>query len=132
MIDLLNVRNYNLRNLGRKNILLGKNGCGKSQLLRTVETGKRNTADVGALKYLSPERGGTLEYDPGVEQSLSKNVDWLSNQRRRNQADGFRQQSAAQFSRLERLVLREIEQVERLRLDTAFTTNCSRSTALFT
>ena len=44
-----------LRNLGTFNLLLGKNGSGKSTILRNLDnalTGK------GKVVYLAPERGG--------------------------------------------------------------------------
>ena len=36
-MDLLDLRGYNLRGLARKNLVLGKNGCGKSRLLQKIE-----------------------------------------------------------------------------------------------
>lgn len=89
----------------RFTLFLGRNGSGKSTHLRTLDSKPQlNT------KYISPERGGTLKYDPNVDQNISNNVDWLANTRRANRFDQFRQQSAAQFRNLEVLVLREIEQ----------------------
>ena len=38
----------------RFTVLLGKNGSGKSTLLRSLDTGSN-------VKYVSPERGGTLK-----------------------------------------------------------------------
>lgn len=104
-----------LRGLDRKNILLGKNGCGKSRLLKVTETSLRNRPNIGALRYLSPERGGLLQYQAGIEENLASNVGWLADSRRQNQASQFRQQSASQFRRLEILILREIEQTPSLR-----------------
>jgi len=116
-VDLTNLNGYTLRGVNRKNILLGKNGCGKSRLLKLVDQGLRGRADVGAVRYLSPERGGTLQWEAGIEQNLSTSPSWLADSRRLNQASQFRQQSAAQFSRLEILILREIEQNPALRAD---------------
>lgn len=116
-MDLMGLNGYNLRGLNRKNILLGKNGCGKSRLLRLSEQALRGRGDVGAVRYLSPERGGMLQYEPNIEQNLTANVTWLAETRRHNQAAQFRQQSAAQYRRLELLTLREIEQTPALRAD---------------
>jgi predicted ATPase len=122
-MDLLNLDGYNLRGLDRKNIILGKNGCGKSRMLRFSETALRREADAGSIKYLSPERGGLLQYEAQIDQNLSSDLNWISNERRKNQASQFRQQSAAQFGRLESLILREIEQDPAIRRNEQITFN---------
>jgi predicted ATPase len=119
-MDLINISSYTLRNLSTINIVLGKNGCGKSTMLRQVEAQLSNDSAYGKTKYLTPERGGALIYEAGVEQSLSNNINWLSGQRRRNQANNFRQQSVAQYRKLETLVLREIESSRRGEIDYTF------------
>jgi predicted ATPase len=106
-MDMEGVNGINLHDIGRINVILGKNGSGKSLLLKNIENWVRQHG--GFARYLSPERGGVLSYDPGIEQTIARNPDWLGDQRRRNQADGFRQQSTALFRRLERLALLEIE-----------------------
>lgn len=116
-MDLLAQNGYDLRDLGAKNLILGKNGCGKSRLLKLVEQALRSHENVGAIRYLSPERAGLLQYEAGIEQNLTANSTWLADTRRMNQASQFRQQSAAQFRRLELLTLREIEQTPTLRQD---------------
>jgi len=120
-IELTALSGYNLRGLSRKNILLGKNGCGKSRLLKLADQGLRGRPEVGAVRYLSPERGGVLQYEAGIEQNLTSSPAWLADSRRSNQAQQFRQQSAAQFRRLELLILREIEQNPALRADPGVT-----------
>lgn len=122
-MDLLELTDYNLRGLGRQNIVLGKNGCGKSRLLKMTEQGLRGRPEVGAVRYISPERAGSLQFDSNVEQNITTSPGWLSDSRRQNQAQQFRQQSAAQFRRLELLVLREIEQDPKLRADLTKTFN---------
>lgn len=86
----------------RFNVLLGKNGSGKSTLLRSLDS--RDDLDT---KYISPERGGVLKYDPGIDQNIANNVNWMTNDRRKNRTESFRQQSAAQYRNLEISVLRE-------------------------
>jgi predicted ATPase len=110
IMNLININGYTLRNLDKINIVLGKNGCGKSIMLRQVEQGLPHpNGNICKSKYITPERGGALTYEAGIEQSLTTNVDWLSSQRRRNLSNNFRQQSVAQFRKLETLVLRELE-----------------------
>lgn len=105
-----------LINKSKFTVLLGKNGAGKSTILRNIDTSKNfNT------KYISPERGGTLKYDSQVDNNIFNNDNWLSDTRRQNRAEQFRQQSSAQFRNLETMVLREIEKDAEKRNDMEYT-----------
>ena len=108
-MDLENLANFTLRNLTHINVLLGKNGCGKSFLLKRVEESVRNREDIGQVRYISPERGGLLNYEPGIDQNIGTNPNWLFDARKQNQTANFRQQSATLFRRLELIFLRKIE-----------------------
>lgn len=99
-------------------VLIGKNGAGKSTLLRTLNSGNNPH-----IKYISPERGGSLKYDPSVDSAISSNIDWLKNTRQTNRFEQFRQQSAAQFRSLETSILREIEMNPKKRADPTYTFN---------
>lgn len=102
---------YTLRNLEQINVVLGKNGCGKSTLLKRFdEQLASNPEQYGSIKYITPERGGVLVYEPSVELSSINDVRWLSNSRRQNQFNQFRQQTVAQYRSLETEILRGIEQ----------------------
>ncbi len=116
-MDLLSLGSYNLRNVDRQNIILGKNGCGKSRLLKAAEEALRRLPTMGAVRYISPERAGTLQYEAQVEHNFVSAPSWLADTRRQNQAPQFRQQSAVQFRRLELLVLRDIEKSVALHQD---------------
>jgi len=130
-MEISNVSGYTLKNLNKINIVLGKNGSGKSTMLRLVEQGlSSQTQTYGKTKYITPERGGALVYEAGIEQSLTNDINWLSGQRRRNQATGFRQQSVAQYRRLETLVLREIEKEKRQEDDYTFDIYVSKINSL--
>ncbi len=110
-MDINNINGYTLKSLNKINILLGKNGSGKSTLLRQVEQNLVSNDDrFGKTRYVTPERGGALVYEAGIEQSIGSDINWLGNQNRKNQNTQFRQQSVAQFRRLKELVLEEIEQ----------------------
>ncbi|MGB9429597.1 MAG: AAA family ATPase [Gammaproteobacteria bacterium] len=89
----------------RFTVFLGKNGSGKSTVLRAIDSSHGQFS----TKYISPERGGTLREDPGVETNMAHNRDWMTQDRRKNRTEHFRQQSIVQFRNLELLVLREIE-----------------------
>ncbi|MDR3501242.1 MAG: AAA family ATPase [Legionella sp.] len=116
----INNSEYQLKNLGKINIILGKNGCGKSTLLKKIS----RTIDVnlyGKIKYITPERGGSLTYEPNIDHNISTNSSWLSDTRYVNRLENFRQQSVAQFRNLELLFHREVEVSKELRADTNYT-----------
>lgn len=99
-----------VNDLAAINVIIGKNGCGKSTLLKGIDlAASNNRTEWGKVKYITPERGGTLTYEAGIAQTLSSQPDWIVSSRRTNQLSQFRQQSMAQFQLLENLVLREME-----------------------
>lgn len=100
--------NYELGNLAGINVILGKNGCGKSTLLKTFDSNVLGE-DVGVVKYITPERGGSLTYQPNVDSNMTADKEWIRTTRRVNQFEQFRQQSMAQYRRLESLIHREYE-----------------------
>lgn len=120
-MDLLNKNGYSLRDLDKVNVILGKNGSGKSTALKKVEQALANDEVVGKAKYISPERGGALKYDANVDTNISTNPNWLFKQLRKNQFSQFREQSVSQFRKLELLCLREIEQQAELRQNLDYT-----------
>ncbi len=67
------------------------------------------------VRYITPERGGELTYDGNIETNRSNNPQWMTNTRRTNRWDQFRQSSVAEFRNLETLVLRSIESVPEIR-----------------
>jgi energy-coupling factor transporter ATP-binding protein EcfA2 len=110
-MNIENVGGYTLKDLRKINVVLGKNGCGKSTMLRQIEQGLTSQGQVyGKSRYITPERGGTLIYTSGVEEAISKDINWMPVQRRKNLSDNFRQQSVAQYRKLETLILRAFEQ----------------------
>jgi len=108
-MDFTDIRGFNVFGLGKTNVLLGKNGCGKSHFLKNFEEGIAGKQEIGKVRYLSPERGGILHYEANIDQNIGNNAQWLADDRRKNQTGNFRQQSAVLFRRLELLVLRNIE-----------------------
>src|ERR1700687_427411 len=106
-MNLEDIRGFTLKNVAKTNVILGKNGCGKSFLLKQLEQGLKG--DRGKIRYVSPERGGILQYESNVDQQMSQNDSYIDESRRQNQSSNFRSQSATLFRRLELLVLREIE-----------------------
>lgn len=100
---------YTLQGLGQFNIILGKNGCGKSTVLKGLNEALRTQNDWGRVQYVTPERGGTLTYEANVEHNITSNTDWIRASRLANQFNQFRQQSVAQFRKLELTLFRESE-----------------------
>jgi ABC-type multidrug transport system ATPase subunit len=111
---------YTLKDLGKINILLGKNGCGKSTALKAIDIAL--SKECGLNKYLSPERGGNLVHDPNLESNISNNGEsWILGELRKNQFQRFKQQSILQYRKLENLTLKEIEKTPELRKNINFT-----------
>lgn len=120
-MDLINKNGYTFRGLNKINVVLGKNGCGKSTALKKVQQALEGGEEVKKSKYITPERGGALKYDPNIEQSASSSPGWLPKQLRKNQFTQFKQQTVLQFRKLELLSLREIEKNPELRNNHAYT-----------
>ena len=104
----LSVDEYKLDGLAEINVIVGKNGCGKSSLLKEFE-GRLNLNNPGIKRYVTPERGGVLSYEAGIEQNMTGDVNWLTHTRRKNQFRQFREQTMVQFRRLELAIHREAE-----------------------
>jgi predicted ATPase len=51
-----------LSNLAKINVLLGKNGSGKSTVLRSLEQNGPSLPAFGMARYITPERGGQLSH----------------------------------------------------------------------
>ena len=108
-MDYEGINSFTLRGTQGINIILGKNGCGKSYMLKQLEQGLRNRPQSGRVTYVSPERAGFLQYEAGVDQNIASNLQWMFDTRRRNQSSNFKQQSASLYRRLELMILRGIE-----------------------
>lgn len=100
---------WSLKGLSAINVVLGKNGCGKSSLLRAIERHRQVIPTVGHVAYMTPERSGVLVYEAHVEQQLIGSQTYLNDNRRNNQFTSFKQQSVAQYRKLQNLVMSEVE-----------------------
>lgn len=108
------------KGLTKINVLLGKNGTGKSTLLRSFDQNKQSLPDFGTARYITPERGGELQYAGNIETNIANDPNWSDGVRRNNRYDNFRQLSVTEFRRLETLVLRKIEKDLPTRRDVNF------------
>ncbi len=100
---------YELNALGDVNFILGKNGVGKSQLLRALDRFTRDQGPEMPSKYIVPERAGQLIWAPHVENQVTSDVNFLRNSRMQNQVTEFRQQVMVTYRRLELAILRKFE-----------------------
>ena len=113
-----------ITNLSKINILLGRNGCGKSRILRQID--EQGLIDGNAIeykKYVTPERGGNLQHDGGVEAQLFQNRNTYANQRRTNFYISFRQQTVAFYEELIRAVHQTVEEAYEKGMEGALTTS---------
>ena len=102
---------YTLRGLSRISVILGKNGCGKSTLLKRLSAHARSSASPWTrAKYVTPERGGTLVYDPNMENNLRSSPGWLFQMTESNQFAQYKQQTVTQFDGLQLQVLQAVEE----------------------
>lgn len=107
-MDFPEIGGYKLKNVSKMNIVLGKNGSGKSLMFRQLESSLSGMEDYGKTKYITPERGGAVSYMPNVDDNM-KNPSWIPSDRRKNQSQIFRHQTISQYLNLELEVLREFE-----------------------
>ena len=105
-VKLLKAGEYSLNNLSKINVVLGKNGCGKSRMLRQLDSGLEAP---NIARYITPERGGSVIYEPGTESMINSDINWMRRRSEGNMSMEFRQESVAQYRNLEILVLRDSE-----------------------
>src|SRR4051812_31985028 len=110
MILDINAGPYSLGGLANVNILLGRNGCGKSRLLRHFEKYCREHKEQFRwVKYVTPERGGEWKLDPSVEINLRSSPEWGSSIRSTNRYEQYRQIVMSEFASLEVAFFRRAE-----------------------
>jgi ATPase subunit of ABC transporter with duplicated ATPase domains len=105
-----------LQNLNNINIVMGRNGAGKSRFLRSLEEKYRYDAEF-YVRYVSPERAGTFRRDGNVLTNMSNSQTWLSESRSANQAASFKAASAQLLREAESIYLRRLEATPEIRAD---------------
>lgn len=113
--DTIEVCDKKLKNLTSINVILGKNGCGKSTMLRTLDSNREQWEKV---IYITPERGGQMVYEPIVYHNMNLNPSWADNSRRRNYDEQFRQKSITQLKEFEEQMNRKIANDDYIRKET--------------
>ncbi len=95
-------KNTEIKGLSQINVILGRNGAGKSRFLRTLDEKMVNTPGF-RVSYITPERSGSFKRDGNVETNMAGDPNWTSYVRRANQVDG------SSFKAMSHLALRNAE-----------------------
>ena len=85
---------WELKELNEITILFGKNGSGKSKLLRTLRDTEQST-----YHYTSPERAGDITHDVGISQE-ELNAPSRAGRRQQNLSPTYRQESVSRIQAL--------------------------------
>lgn len=110
------VENAKLLNLTNINVLLGRNGSGKSRFLRSLDAALSRNAAFN-VRYLSPERGGVFQKGGSIDTNLERDKNWLRSIRAKNQSDNFKSVSAYLLRDVEVTYLRRLQNTASLRQD---------------
>lgn len=105
--------------LNNINIIMGRNGAGKSRFLRNIEGRSSQNKQDFYVRYVSPERAGSFKRDGNVLTNMSSNPEWLRHTRSVNQATNFKEASAMLFREAETLYLRRLASTPKIRMDPA-------------
>jgi ABC-type cobalamin/Fe3+-siderophores transport system ATPase subunit len=89
MLPTISTPHASLENPATINVIVGRNGSGKSRFLRYMESALRPDQTIN-ITYLSPERGGFYDYNPNIDASINSDPGWLPNNRASNQFQQFK------------------------------------------
>ncbi|MDV5823066.1 AAA family ATPase [Sphingobium naphthae] len=103
--------------LNNINVIMGRNGAGKSRFLRDIEEITNRSKQLYYVRYVSPERAGSFKRDGNVLTNMSNNPEWLRLTRAVNQASDFKAASAMLFREAEVLYLRRLASTPEIRMD---------------
>ena len=116
VLNELHFGSASLSRLSRINVILGKNGSGKSRFLREIDTNLWQH-DEYSVHYISPERAGVFKKDGNIQNLIESNVLWYKETRRKNQSENFKAASAAHLREIELAYLRRLQDSKQLRFD---------------
>jgi AAA15 family ATPase/GTPase len=115
----LKTQEAELLDISNVNIILGRNGAGKSRFLRALDIELSN--DTNNLnfnvRYISPERAGVFRRDANLEINADRNTGYIKDIRRRNQAENFKAASANFLREIELIYLRRLQDSQAMRDD---------------
>lgn len=101
-----------LKNFSRVNVILGRNGAGKSQFLRGLDSGMAQAPTEFRVSYVTPERAGNFQRDAGIEINTANSATWAADTRRANQTPGFKSMSHLALRNAERAYLIKLEDID--------------------
>ena len=106
-----------LTGLQNINVIVGRNGAGKSRFLRDLDSTIRHSAIEFYIRYVSPERAGSFKRDGNIMTNMSNNPNWIRVVRSKNQVSDFKSASAMLFRDAETNYLRRLEEDPAIRGD---------------
>ncbi len=106
-----------LSGLNNINVIMGRNGAGKSRFLRDIEQNISTGNSEFYARYVSPERAGSFKRDGNILTNISNDPNWLRVTRSVNQANSFKSASAVLFREAETLYLRRLSSTPSIRTD---------------
>lgn len=106
-----------LTGLNNINLIMGRNGAGKSRFLRDIESMIGQEVAEFHIRYVSPERAGSFKRDGNVMTNMSNDATWIRHSRSRNQVNDFKSASAMLFRDAETNYLRRLEEDKSIRDD---------------
>lgn len=102
-----------LENIATFNLVVGRNGSGKSRFLRELHSVIRNRPQFRS-ELVNPERGGHLHQDGNIEDALRQPT-WIYDTRNRNQSNQFKQSARARLKNTHQSFLLKLERDRCLR-----------------
>lgn len=96
--EIIGNNNARLENCTPLNIILGRNGAGKSRFLRAIADEAKPA--TSRMFYISPERAGVFRRDGNTTTNVEQNPLYLEQVRRKNQAENFKAGSAHRLREL--------------------------------
>lgn len=104
---------YNISNI---NVILGRNGAGKSTFLRRLDSELGYSPEY-QIRYVSPERAGVFRRQGHIDTNMEQDTNYLRSSRLRNQAENFKAASASLLREVEIIYLRRLQDDQDLRSD---------------
>ncbi|MGU5559988.1 hypothetical protein ACV1C9_23350 [Aeromonas caviae] len=114
--DTLDIGEVRANNLKSINILLGRNGAGKSRFLRAIDQYFMGNSEFN-VRYISPERAGVFKRDGNIMTNMESDPNWIGYARRMNQAANFKAASANLLREVETAYLRKLQDNPEIRLN---------------
>lgn len=127
LINELIGADYRISSLNNVNVVVGRNGSGKSTMFRAIEV-SHSGSGTSKISYVSPERSGTFYGEGHIISAMKSNPNWIAESRRVNQSQSFKNTSAVMLRDLELMYLRKLASIPEIRhdLSRSFENDCLR------